>query len=240
VEPILGKYEDVQLDIELLDTKNEQLADRDTFESNYYSIISKAKFLIHQLSFENEQNDLFRPDKAQSLSQNYHPPKLNLPVLKLPSFDGTFDDWLPFSDMFTNIVHSNQALNNVEKMHYLRSCLKGEALNVVASLDLTSTSYNIAWNLLQERYNNKLLIIQKHIHSLFNLPKLQFESVVDLRELFNNANKHIRSLNSLGESTEHWDTLLIYLITSKFDPITFSNMQCRCRWSDVIRELMWG
>lgn len=50
-------------------------------------------------------------------------------------------------------------------------------------------------------------IIPKETHSLLQL-------------LLNNTLKHVRSLNTLGEQTAHWNSILIYLVCSKLDPVT--------------------
>nr|CAI5853404.1 unnamed protein product [Callosobruchus analis] len=50
--------------------------------------------------------------------------------------------------------------------------------------------------------------------------RLSLESHRELRDLFDNVTKHLRSLESLGESTSMWDRLVIYILTSKFDKTT--------------------
>ncbi|KAJ8962545.1 hypothetical protein NQ318_000937 [Aromia moschata] len=57
-------------------------------------------------------------------------------------------------------------------------------------------------------------------NAIFDLPIIQKESHIDLRNLFDNVTKHLRSLKALGEPTEHWDTLIIHIITSKLDNTT--------------------
>ncbi|KAJ8953098.1 hypothetical protein NQ318_013440 [Aromia moschata] len=57
-------------------------------------------------------------------------------------------------------------------------------------------------------------------NAIFDLPIIQKESHVDLRNLFDNVTKQLRSLKALGEPTEHWDTLIIHIITSKLDNTT--------------------
>ena len=59
----------------------------------------------------------------------------NLPKLGLPSFSGTFDAWLGFRDIFNSMVHTNNQVPTIFKFHYLKSCVKGEAAEVIASLE---------------------------------------------------------------------------------------------------------
>ena len=43
-----------------------------------------------------------------------------LPVIKLPTFDGTVSDWHTFRDMFVSLIHNDMGLDNIGKFHYLR------------------------------------------------------------------------------------------------------------------------
>ncbi|KAK9498852.1 hypothetical protein O3M35_003408 [Rhynocoris fuscipes] len=47
---------------------------------------------------------------------------------------------------------------------------KGEASQILSSLEITCSNYTIAWDLLKERYDNKKLIINSHIKSIFDPP----------------------------------------------------------------------
>ncbi|KYN41956.1 hypothetical protein ALC56_03625, partial [Trachymyrmex septentrionalis] len=84
-----------------------------------------------------------------------------LPKINLPTFDGSFDKWESFRDKFKSMIHEDQNLTNVERMHYLCSYVKGDASNV---LDYLANNFAIAWN------------IPIHLQSLFNLPSLTTES----------------------------------------------------------------
>lgn len=46
------------------------------------------------------------------------------------------------------------------------------------------------------------------------------ESPVSIRKLIDTVLKNLRSLKILGEPTDSWDTLIIYLVVSKLDPAT--------------------
>ncbi|XP_028176820.1 uncharacterized protein LOC114364741 [Ostrinia furnacalis] len=91
---------------------------------------------------------------------------------------------------------------------------------VIKSLEFSSENYIIAWDLLENRYNNNRLLVQNHVKALFNIASLNKESSVQIRKLIDNILKNMRALKTLGEPTESWDTLIIYLITSKLDSCT--------------------
>ena len=52
---------------------------------------------------------------------------VKLPDIKLPTFSGDFLKWPQFRDTFVALISNNSALPNINKFHYLRSSLQGEA-----------------------------------------------------------------------------------------------------------------
>lgn len=69
---------------------------------------------------------------------------------------------MSFFDTFNTLIHGNSQLSNVQKFYYLQSCLKGEAAQLIQSIEIFNVNYNIAWNLLKERYENKKLIVHQN------------------------------------------------------------------------------
>jgi len=53
--------------------------------------------------------------------------RTTLPRIQLPQFSGKYEEWPAFRDLFRSIVSRDKAAAPVEKLHYLRTCLKGEA-----------------------------------------------------------------------------------------------------------------
>lgn len=121
---------------------------------------------------------------------------------------------------FDRLIHSNVVLSKIQKFYYLQSCLKGEAAHVISNVEISDDNYAVAWSLLKNRYENKKVMINTHVKALFELPVLKIESHVQLRYLLNHFLKYLRSLKALGQPTDTWDTLLIYVISNKFDPTT--------------------
>ncbi|KAL3266383.1 hypothetical protein HHI36_010560 [Cryptolaemus montrouzieri] len=134
---------------------------------------------------------------------------VRLPKIDLPTFNGDYDSWLPFRDSFKTMIHENKTLLDVQKFHYIRSSLKGQASSIINALEISEDNYKIALDLLNERYDNRRVIIQTHVKSLMELPNLLKEHASKLRKMLDNINMHIRALKSLGEPVETWDTLLI-------------------------------
>lgn len=218
MEILYGQYDEIQLALECVsEDVNIRLSERSEFESLYYKAIIRAKGLLSDMS-KNHDSSL-HSDNAQLQNTMHRPVKL--PTIQLPKFNGSYDNWLEFRDTFTSLIHLNSDIDNINKFHYLRASLEGSAALVIQSVVFSSNNYMVAWNLLCDRYNNKNLLIQNHIASLFNIETVTKEGSSILKKLIDKINKNLRSLESLGEPVQQWDTLLIYIITSKLDSRTY-------------------
>ncbi|XP_071652908.1 uncharacterized protein [Temnothorax longispinosus] len=149
---------------------------------------------------------------SDSIRSSSHLPKINL-----PSFDGSLEKWESFRDRFMSMIQNDQNLSNVERMHYLFSCLKGDASNALTHLAITETNFPIAWQILVSRYENKRRLISIHLHTLCNLPSLNSETAKDLRDLRDKTNMAIQALKNLGCSIEYWDDIIVFLVSQKLD-----------------------
>lgn len=190
---------------------DEQLEERECFENKYYSIIAQAECVLG--------NDSVPATVRNECSGNAHQ-AVKLPTINLPTFDGSYEQWLEFKNTYVSLVHMSNTISIIQKFHYLKSSLKGPAELVINSIEFTPDNYFIAWELLMNRYNNSRLLIHNHIKALFTIQQLSKESPLLLRKLIDSVLKNLRSLKLLGEPTEHWDTLIIYMVVSKLDDTT--------------------
>jgi hypothetical protein len=60
--------------------------------------------------------------------------------------------------------------------------------------------------------------MNNHIRAIVDMPSIPKESLTALRKINENATKHLRSLKLMGEPTDMWDSIIIYIIVSKLDP----------------------
>jgi hypothetical protein len=65
------------------------------------------------------------------------------------------------------------------------------------------------------------MITNRHVQLLFEQPKLSVESADALRALLGTTLKLIRALRALEQPVDTRDTLLIYLLRSKLDAVTY-------------------
>lgn len=201
---VQGKIEDICSESEI----DMQLESREEFEQEYYKVLALVRSMAG--SDEGSLQDL--PSNSTA--------KIKLPTITIPNFDGAYEQWLEFRDTFLSLVHNCRSITQIQKFHYLKSALKGSAKAVIESLEFSADNYNIAWELLINRFDNTRQLVHNHVKSMFTIQALTKESPVLLRKLIDNILKNLRALKLLGEPTEHWDTLIIYIVVSKLDPIT--------------------
>ncbi|XP_058128495.1 uncharacterized protein LOC131292777, partial [Anopheles ziemanni] len=145
---------------------------------------------------------------------------VKLPTISLPSFNGDYDTWLTFHDTFESLVHKSKELSAIQKFHYLRAALEGEAASQIQVLSITSENYDIAWTTLVERYSNKVLLRKKQVRSLLGLPKITKGSVQALRNIVDKFVLHLQVLQQLGEPIDPNSTIIVGLLADKLDDAT--------------------
>lgn len=187
------------------------------FENRYYEIKSSL------LDKSKEFPDLSALDQTTRGDTTLHGgmDHVRLPQIKLQNFDGNIDEWLSFRDLYTSLIHRKPDLSEVEKFHYLKGCLGGEAKALVDSLKITRGNYTIAWDSLQNRYNNSKLLKKRQVQSLFKLPTLGKESVVDLQRLLESFERSVQTLDQVvAQPADYKDLLLIEVLSARLDPST--------------------
>lgn len=216
LENILTEFEEIQAQIEEHDLSDSQ-EERESFETLYYELAAQGEDYIRNNTPSQSSIASNHSNTSPNTNTASQQIQVRLPSIDLPTFNGRYEDWFTFSETFIALIHNNESLNDVQRFHYLRSALKGDASQVILSLELTSSNYSVAWSLLEGRYKNKKLIIQKHVKSLFDLSPVEKNTGTSLRQLLDGVLKHVRALKALGQPTDSWDTLLVHIVTSKLN-----------------------
>lgn len=201
VETIWKDFDVVQTELE--DLNEAQSEERDTFENKFHETITKARNMIAIIQMP--YTDAQRQQGAQLINQPINiiqQNKLRLPTIEIPKFDGSWETWLPFRDTFCSMVHDNNNLPCIDKLHYLRWALIGDAYKLIELLEVTNDNYLIAWEIVNKRYKGDKAIIQHHVQALINFPNLSKESHSALRQLVDTTLQHIRTLKRLGQPTD--------------------------------------
>ncbi|XP_066589589.1 uncharacterized protein [Prorops nasuta] len=224
----LDQFDAIQESIDSLsDDLSETVQYRETFESQYFEIVQLAKQLLNQ-GLQTQQN-LSNPSSGhdQSLpvaepvnAASLHTPNVKLPTIELPKFNGELSEWLGFRDTYQSLIHNNQYINDIQKFHYLKASLSANVCESIKSLEFSELNYQCAWNTLCNRYNSKKLLVHNHIKSIFSLKPMKRESADEIRQVLDTLTKHVHALTSLGEPTQSWDSILIYVMSAKLDSTT--------------------
>lgn len=217
---------------QLWDKMNETMEDVESHEEN---TVEPDAFVKDRIAFENGFYRLksFLLEKVRDSSDTQHDthsldatlpgltPHVRLPQITLPKFSGKIGEWITFRDLYTSLIHWQRDLPVIEKFHYLRSQLEGEALGVIDSLPLIEANYTVAWELLCTRFSNTKIIRKRQVQALFELPTLKKESAVDLHTLLDSYQKIVKSLDqTTPQQADYKDMLLLYLLSSRLDAAT--------------------
>jgi len=207
-----------------LDAKLRLIADTKILESHSLATnsgIVRTPMTSHWTFFKSTSKRAFTPrtpvlNVSRSLEFPSHS-SLNLPKITLPTFDGSYDKWESFRDRFRSMIIGEVSLSNVQRLHHLFSCLKGDAIAAIEHLPLTSENFPVAWQILSSRYENKRRLISTHLNKLFTLPNVNVKSAHELRALRDKANSAIAALRNLDRPIDQWNDILVFIVTQKLD-----------------------
>ncbi|XP_073820558.1 uncharacterized protein [Musca autumnalis] len=140
---------------------------------------------------------------------------LPLPKITIPKFNGDYLKWPAFFDLFTQLVN-NQRIPTVQKMWYLKANLTGEAENLISHISATAENYEAAWKILQDRYNNKRVLVASLIHQLIDQPSTG-SSAASIKQLHDVTQECLHALKNVGVDTSSWSPILLHLLSKKLD-----------------------
>lgn len=101
-------------------------------------------------------------EDAHSLKMKQTPFKLE--KIPTPEFNGKFNEWNSFYDLFVSAVVNNKTLSDTERMVYLKSSLTGEAAPIVSTFSTSSSSFAslvFSAKSVSERKRNSFRTLQK-------------------------------------------------------------------------------
>lgn len=210
---LFKEYTEIQIQLEIEDET--QSDDFEKEEERYYKILGKIDQLLSSRS-----NSAFQSGSGYNASAA----NIKLPTITLPLFNGDYKEWPSFKDLFLNLVHDNNDIADVEKLYHLKLSLKGEAGRLIQNIDSSGDNYLSAWNQLLDRYDNKLLTLNKHLKAIVDFPKVTKGSGSSLRKLLTDFQQHLSSLEGL-KVPNLADCLLVFILSQKLDPDTLCSFQ---------------
>ncbi|XP_058817129.1 uncharacterized protein LOC131680431 [Topomyia yanbarensis] len=159
--------------------------------------------------------------------------RVKLPDIRLPTFSGKIKEWVTFRDTFRSLIHENHQLTTMDRFTYLKSSLAGEALQEISAVEMSSVNYDVAWCMLEKRYENTKLIVKAHLDSLFSVEAMKRENYETLNKLIGDFEKNLLMLDKMGENTSNWSTILVHMICSRLDASTLRHWETYHNSKDV-------
>lgn len=147
--------------------------------------------------------------------------QFKLDRVELPMFDGDLTEWNSFKEIFTVLIHDNDQISKLLKLHQLKSHLRGAALETIRGYQLTGSNYTPAWTDLNQRYNKTDDIIHEYIRKFIETPVLQHHAPAQrIQAIINGTNQMMRALPGVGIEVGNWDPFISFVILSKLDEAT--------------------
>ena len=107
-------------------------------------------------------------------------------------------------------------MSPIDKFNYLSTLLEDEASRAIQGLPLTNANYNVAIEILKDRFGKPQTIVTAHMDDLLKLPSLGSNCrVKDLRAVLDQLTIHVRGLETLGISAQQYGSLLTPIVMSK-------------------------
>lgn len=189
VEELFKEYLLVQTQLESLNDK--YIGDYDIVEKQYDKIIEKI------VTYIDDKIPRASPVSVSGGLAGTPSSRLKFPKVSLPTFNGDYKEWPTFKDLFSNLVHNSAEITDVEKLYHLKLCLKGEARRLIQNIESTGDNYDTAWAEILNHYDNKWLMVNKHLKAIFELSKINKGCGNNLRSLISNFKQHYSCLEAL-------------------------------------------
>ena len=158
-------------------------------------IFSIHKSLQKSNSIRILDNDTSFEGVGSTLNHNNKKAVVKLPKLTVKSFYGDPTNWQEFIDTFNVAIHENEDLSPIEKFTYLKGYIGGDAARSLEGLKLTSSNYEHAREILEERFGQKEVIIT--MNNLLDLPRVKSSyQVKELRALYDKKYSWVDDVNS--------------------------------------------
>lgn len=193
----------------------EQLEIRNNFDDLYY----KVQITADQLKTVERRQSVASVQPTTCCHGQGHG-RDQLPVIKLPTFDGQVTDWHAFYDLYLSLVHNNESLSNVERFRYLRLSLRGEPYSLIKSIPITGDNYNNALQVLLDEYQNNRIIASKHLDKILDVdPVTDKNYEQSLRNILIVYKENITALKNFDLPVTEWSFILLNILLRKITPI---------------------
>jgi len=137
-------------------------------------------------------------------------------------FHGSYEEWPAFRDLFFAIYINNPRLTAAQKLFHLRQKTKGKAGKIVKQFALCDENFQLAWDALRSRFENKRVIVDNQLKTLLSLPTATSETNEAISKVQTAITDCLAILGTQKVKTENWDPFLVYLCSSKLPEETLA------------------
>ena len=161
---------------------------------------------------------------ANSSASSSSAPRVKFPVISLPEFHGSLEEWIGFRDRFDSLVNKNEGLSKVDKFNYLLAAVKLPAgqTSVLKNFTLSEANYESAWTALCERYDDKTKLKAQQFNTMLTMKRMTTESAPELRRIIDDFTSCFATLDLLGATHED---LRIHVVLFRLDDQTRKDWQ---------------
>ncbi|XP_055688575.1 uncharacterized protein LOC129793053 [Lutzomyia longipalpis] len=179
--------------------------------------MSPSGTLCHLMKEMIQQNNKFLA--KLTLNASTPPPldsrSIRLPQIELPKFSGKYSEWVPFKDRFRACIANLPNLSKVQKLEYLKSSLSGDAASTIGYLPTTESNFDVAWELLKNRFERKSEIVAEHIRAFYNMPAVSPSDPNALQRITNILSESLLAMDAINVTGR--DPWLIQFTLDKLD-----------------------
>ncbi|XP_066588114.1 uncharacterized protein [Prorops nasuta] len=200
ISELYKAFEDFNDELSVLDPKEDHQVEFIGIQERYYNIASRIENLLEASTNKSDNSNTISTEGNEREVQNslIKRRKLKLPEITLPVFDGKYENWLTFKNMFKNIIGTQNDLTDTDKLHYLKAALIEDAAQKIGIFTISDINFNKAWELLEKSYEVKRILISQHLSLILELPVMNKDSTNAYSKLADDMQQHIAALDALG------------------------------------------
>ncbi|XP_011702540.1 PREDICTED: uncharacterized protein LOC105458720, partial [Wasmannia auropunctata] len=127
-------YEEHNDELALLDSSDGHQAEFTNIQERFYSLAGRIENILNAADLSTASTSGMSNETRVTDGENVTPiakRRVKLPQAPLPTFDGSYEGWLTFKNAFRDMIDSREDLSDIDKLHYLKSALNGEAANKI-------------------------------------------------------------------------------------------------------------
>ncbi|XP_076278390.1 uncharacterized protein LOC143208142 [Lasioglossum baleicum] len=204
----------------------------DEYEETHEIYMDQAAMLLDMISELEAAATVKEPSNSNSTAVETSPPRSRavLPKMGLPLFEGQYKDWPSFRDLFTSLIINDKSLSPVERLHYLKACMKGSTTKLLKNVKTTSDNFQVAWDKLSTQFENPRRLVQAQIQLLASLAPMKRESAEEMKQLYDDTFDAIDALDNLGRPVTNAVDWIVELTVEGWD------QQSQREWEDSLKK----